>query len=101
MVQTWTRLGETAQSNASTLILEEAVDWSEGSEIVIATTGHRHSQTENEVRVIESVQNGGYVLELDDPLAYKLVPVYSVILQVISLFIVLKNLHLFVFLCLL
>ena len=52
MSHTWTRLAATATAGSSTITLEEQVDWQVGDEIVLATTGHRHSQAESEVRLL-------------------------------------------------
>ncbi|KAM9385916.1 fibrocystin-L-like isoform 2-T2 [Pholidichthys leucotaenia] len=66
----WTRLAETANSGSSTLVLQHEVTWTTGSEVVIASTGHRHSQGENEVRRIAAVSADGRTLTLDSPLNY-------------------------------
>ncbi|XP_073714529.1 fibrocystin-L [Misgurnus anguillicaudatus] len=66
----WTRLSQTAQSGSSTLTLMDAVTWKTGDEIVIASTGDRHSQRENELRRIASVSNDGRTLTLTEPLTY-------------------------------
>lgn len=49
---TWTLLDSAANAGATTITLQQAVNWPVGSEIVIATTGHRHSQSETEKRYI-------------------------------------------------
>ncbi|TSK31508.1 Fibrocystin-L [Bagarius yarrelli] len=67
---TWTRLAETATSGSSTLTLMDAVTWKVGDEIVIASTGARLSQQQNEVRKITSVSSDGRILNLDRPLKY-------------------------------
>ncbi|XP_057211103.1 fibrocystin-L-like [Triplophysa rosa] len=67
---TWTRLSQTAQSGSSTLTLMDAVTWKAGDEIVIASTGHRHSQRENELRRIASVSHDSRTLNLTEPLTY-------------------------------
>ncbi|XP_051526679.1 fibrocystin-L-like [Myxocyprinus asiaticus] len=66
----WTHLSQTAQSGSNTLTLMDAVTWKTGDEIVIASTGHRHSQGENEVRRIASVSADGRNLTLTKPLSY-------------------------------
>nr|XP_061786823.1 fibrocystin-L-like [Nerophis lumbriciformis] len=66
----WTHLAETAESNTSMLTLMKAVTWAVGDEIVIASTGHRHSQRENEVRTIASVSADGVTLTLTQALEY-------------------------------
>ncbi|XP_073925166.1 fibrocystin-L isoform X4 [Castor canadensis] len=66
----WTRLAQTAKAGDRTLIVQEAVTWKEGDNIVIASTGHRHSQPENEKRTIASVSADGINITLTDPLDY-------------------------------
>ncbi|TKC41541.1 hypothetical protein EI555_014575, partial [Monodon monoceros] len=66
----WTHLAHTAKAGERTLILHEAVTWKPGDEIVIASTGHRHSQQENEKRTIASVSAGGRNITLTNPLNY-------------------------------
>uniref|UniRef100_A0A3P9KTK4 Polycystic kidney and hepatic disease 1 (autosomal recessive)-like 1 n=1 Tax=Oryzias latipes TaxID=8090 RepID=A0A3P9KTK4_ORYLA len=66
----WTHLAETATNGSLTLTLMKAVTWKPGDEIVIASTGHRHSQRENEVRKIASVSANGKTLTLTEPLTY-------------------------------
>nr|XP_055075127.1 fibrocystin-L-like [Misgurnus anguillicaudatus] len=66
----WTRLSQTAQNGSSTLTLMDAVTWKTGDEIVIASTGHRHSQGENELMRIASVSADGRTLTLTKPLTY-------------------------------
>ncbi|XP_029369318.1 PKHD1 like 1, tandem duplicate 1 isoform X2 [Echeneis naucrates] len=67
----WTHLAQTATSGSTTLKLMKAVTWRAGDEIVIASTGHRHSQRENEVRRIASVSADGKTLTLTEPLGYE------------------------------
>nr|XP_046273956.1 PKHD1 like 1, tandem duplicate 1 [Scatophagus argus] len=66
----WTHLAQTATSGSVTLTLMKAVTWKAGDEIVIASTGHRHSQRENEVRKIAAVSADGMTLTLTEPLEY-------------------------------
>uniref|UniRef100_A0A3B4U1D6 PKHD1 like 1, tandem duplicate 2 n=1 Tax=Seriola dumerili TaxID=41447 RepID=A0A3B4U1D6_SERDU len=66
----WTHLAQTATSGAATLTLMKAVTWKSGDEIVIASTGNRHSQRENEVRRIASVSADGKTLTLNEPLKF-------------------------------
>ncbi|KAM3929151.1 fibrocystin-L-like [Leptodactylus fuscus] len=68
---TWTRLAQTAQSGSSTIILQKSVTWKPGDEIVIASTGGRHSQSQNEKRTIQSVSTDGTNVTLTEPLLYK------------------------------
>ncbi|KAK3532561.1 hypothetical protein QTP86_024146, partial [Hemibagrus guttatus] len=67
---TWTRLAQTANNGSSTITLMDAVTWKVGDEIVIASTGARHSQRQNEVRKIASVSSDGRTLTLNNPLKY-------------------------------
>uniref|UniRef100_UPI0037E8D1AF fibrocystin-L-like n=1 Tax=Semicossyphus pulcher TaxID=241346 RepID=UPI0037E8D1AF len=67
---TWTHLAQTANSGSKTLTLMKAVTWKVGDEIVIASTGHRHSQRENEVRTIAAVSADGTTLTLTEALEY-------------------------------
>ncbi|XP_044514196.1 fibrocystin-L [Gracilinanus agilis] len=67
---TWTRLAQTAEAGESTLVLQEAVTWNVGDKIVIATTGHRHSQRENEKNTIASISEDGMTVKLTSPLKY-------------------------------
>ncbi|KAM7317037.1 hypothetical protein ACRRTK_023339 [Alexandromys fortis] len=66
----WTRLAHTANAGEWTLVVQEAVTWKAGESIVIATTGHRHSQGENEKRTIASVSSDGMSITLTRPLNY-------------------------------
>uniref|UniRef100_A0A3P9PH58 PKHD1 like 1, tandem duplicate 2 n=1 Tax=Poecilia reticulata TaxID=8081 RepID=A0A3P9PH58_POERE len=67
---TWTHLAQTAASGSATLALMEAVTWKPGDEVVVASTGHRLSQRENEVRTIAAVSAGGKTLTLTEPLSF-------------------------------
>ncbi|XP_037651430.1 PKHD1 like 1, tandem duplicate 1 [Sebastes umbrosus] len=66
----WTHLAQTATNGSVTLTLMKEVTWKAGDEIVIATTGHRHSQRENEVRRIAAVSADGKTITLTKPLEY-------------------------------
>ncbi|XP_036421459.1 fibrocystin-L-like [Colossoma macropomum] len=66
----WTRLAQTARNGSRTITLMDAVTWRVGDEVVIASTGHRHSQIENEVRIIAAVSADGRTLNLTQPLKY-------------------------------
>ncbi|KAM7384668.1 hypothetical protein PAMA_011835 [Pampus argenteus] len=66
----WTHLAQTATKGSVTLTLMKAVTWKVGDEIVIASTGHRHSQKENEVRRIATVSADGKTLSVTEPLTY-------------------------------
>ena len=69
-IRTWTRLGATANNGTSTITLNEHVNWTIGSQIVIATTSNRFSQKESELRRITNISSNGLVLTLDKPLTY-------------------------------
>ncbi|XP_041373046.1 fibrocystin-L-like isoform X2 [Gigantopelta aegis] len=68
---TWTRLAATADAGSSMISLQKAVNWEVDDEIVIATTSHRHSQKESEVRKITNISGDKLTLTLDTPLSYK------------------------------
>ncbi|XP_056378584.1 fibrocystin-L-like [Hyla sarda] len=68
---TWTRLAQTAESGSLSLILQQSVTWNAGDEIVIASTGGRQSQSQNEKRTIQSVSADGTNITLTEPLLYK------------------------------
>ena len=67
----WTRLGATADVGDNQIVLESPVDWAVGDQIVIATSGHRHSQRQNEVRNITHISADNMTLTLDETLDYK------------------------------
>ncbi|XP_033119893.1 fibrocystin-L-like [Anneissia japonica] len=67
---TWTHLAETAEAGDTTLVLEESVTWNVGDKIAIASTGHRHSQNENEMLTITGISNDGLTLTIEPPLKY-------------------------------
>nr|XP_045000409.1 fibrocystin-L [Jaculus jaculus] len=66
----WTRLAHTANAGEQILIVQDAVTWKAGDSIIIASTGHRHSQQENEKRTIASVSADGINITLTSPLNY-------------------------------
>eukprot|EP00062_Callorhinchus_milii_P017054 gi/632969110/ref/XP_007900907.1/ PREDICTED: LOW QUALITY PROTEIN: fibrocystin-L [Callorhinchus milii] len=66
----WTHLAQTAIAGSTTVILQKSVTWKAGDVIVIASTGHRHSQSENEKKTIASVSADGKSLNLTEPLQY-------------------------------
>ncbi|KAM4688908.1 fibrocystin-L [Discoglossus pictus] len=68
---TWTRLAQTAEAGTSTIILQQSVTWKAGDEIVIASTGHRHSQQESEKRTIMAISADGTNVTLTEPLNFK------------------------------
>ena len=68
VAQTWTRLAATAAQGASTLQLVDPVEWEVDDEIVIAATGHHHTQSENEKKTITAISGDRMTLTLDSPL---------------------------------
>ncbi|XP_071792804.1 fibrocystin-L-like isoform X2 [Asterias amurensis] len=68
---TWTRLAQTAEAGATQLVLQLAVTWKAGDQIVIATTGHRHSQKQNEDVFITAVSANGTVVTFEPALEYE------------------------------
>ncbi|XP_037084616.1 fibrocystin-L-like, partial [Pollicipes pollicipes] len=67
----WTYLASTAAAGASSLTLDRAVSWQVGDEIVIASTGGKHSMNESEKHVISAVSEDGLTLTLESPLAFE------------------------------
>ena len=51
----WTVLAATASAGDTTITLQQSVDWEVGDHIAVASTGKRHSQSENELREITAV----------------------------------------------
>jgi len=43
---TWTRLSQTAWANATSLALQQSVDWATGDRLVLAPTGRNGNETE-------------------------------------------------------
>ncbi|KAI8520654.1 Fibrocystin-L [Branchiostoma belcheri] len=68
---TWTFLAETVSPGDTSLTLTQSVNWEVGDQIVLATTGHRHTQRQNEVRTIASVSDDGRTLTITEGLQYR------------------------------
>ncbi len=66
----WTQLAQTAQAGDSSIVLQVAVDWVAGDNIVISTTGDKMSQIQNEQHTIQSVSANGLTVTLTKPLEY-------------------------------
>ncbi|XP_067947416.1 fibrocystin-L-like [Watersipora subatra] len=66
----WTVLGSSANAGDFDIVLQQPVDWEVGDEIAIASTGHRHSQKENEKRQIAAVSSDGRTITLNESLTY-------------------------------
>lgn len=64
----WTKLGATAVAGATTLTLDDPVDWLPGEEIVITSTDLNWNHAEE--RVIASVSGDGMTVTLTLPLKY-------------------------------
>ncbi|XP_066271366.1 fibrocystin-L-like [Branchiostoma lanceolatum] len=68
---TWTFLADSVSPGDTTVTLTQSVNWEAGDEIVLATTGHRHTQRQNEVRTISSVSDDGMTLTVTEGLEYR------------------------------
>lgn len=68
MPLTWTRLAATAAAGDTSIELTHPVEWNVGDEIVIAATGHHHSQSENEKKTITAISEDKMNLTLDSAL---------------------------------
>jgi len=75
----WTRLDQTATAGSNQIRLQQEVTWKAGDKIVIASTGHRHTQRENEVHIIASVAGDKKTITLVDTLDYEHLGVTEVI----------------------
>jgi hypothetical protein len=68
---TWTRLSATASAAATVIKLKEKVNWQPGQQVVVVTTiWMDEQQNQNEVRTIKSIQQGGYAVEVTQPLVF-------------------------------
>ncbi|CAF4003686.1 unnamed protein product, partial [Rotaria magnacalcarata] len=61
-IQTWAQLATTANNGSSTITLIQPVNWTIGSQIIIATTSDRFSQRESEIRQITNISSNGLIL---------------------------------------
>jgi hypothetical protein len=72
----WTMLNQTAAVNATSIVLQDAVDWNIGEEIIITTTGREHdldkklNYTQTEKRTITAISSDRKTISLDKPLQY-------------------------------
>lgn len=66
----WTYLAKTALVEEYEIYLEEPVDWSIDSQIVIASTGNKLDQNENEIFNIQDISDDRRTLKLESPLKY-------------------------------
>ena len=65
----WTTLETTANPGHNTITLTQAVQWAVGSEVMIAPTGFKISETE--IRTITAVSANKKILTLGQALQYK------------------------------
>ncbi|CAK8682961.1 unnamed protein product [Clavelina lepadiformis] len=78
----WTVLAATADVGATQITLKlPATNWQVGDEIVIASTGTRHSQKENEKRKISAISLDLLTITLDSALEYKHLGVTEVLVD--------------------
>ncbi|CAK8674402.1 unnamed protein product [Clavelina lepadiformis] len=76
----WTKLTSTAEAGDTQINLElQATNWRVGDYVIIASTGTRHSQKENEKRRIQAISGDGLTITLDQPLGYKHLGITEVI----------------------
>ncbi|XP_071828580.1 fibrocystin-L-like isoform X3 [Apostichopus japonicus] len=68
---TWTHLAETINPGDTEMTLKQPVDWKVGDQIVIAATGHRHSQRENEFLTITDISDDNTTLTFTPAVVYK------------------------------
>ncbi|XP_019623376.1 PREDICTED: fibrocystin-L-like [Branchiostoma belcheri] len=68
---TWTFLADSVSPGDTTLTLTQSINWEVGDQIVLATTGHRHTQRQNEVRTIASVSGDGRTVTITEGLQYR------------------------------
>ena len=72
VANTWTRLAQTANAgDMSITVVDDVSDWQVDDEIVIPSTGHRHSMGENEKLVVESIGPDGKTINLKSALLHK------------------------------
>ncbi|XP_072177767.1 fibrocystin-L-like [Diadema setosum] len=67
----WTHLAETIEPGATQLTLMKAVTWEVGDHFVIASTGDRHKQNQNEERTITAISGDGMTLTFEPPMDYE------------------------------
>ena len=68
---TWTLLSETVEIGSTEINLQVPVNWNVGDFVVIASTGDKQSQKENEKRHITAISDNQQRLSLDEPLEYQ------------------------------
>ncbi|XP_064635071.1 fibrocystin-L-like [Lineus longissimus] len=72
IANTWTKLTTTAAAGTNTLTVDHDItDWEVGSKLILASTGHRHSQRENEELTIAAISGDGKTITLVENLQYE------------------------------
>ncbi|XP_064635838.1 fibrocystin-L-like [Lineus longissimus] len=72
IANTWTKLTGTAAAGTNTLTVgHDVTDWEVGSKLILASTGHRHSQRENEELTIAAISGDGKTITLVENLQYE------------------------------
>lgn len=64
-------MAATANAGDNTITLVDAVEWNVGDEIVIAASGHKHTQSENEQHTITAISSDKRTITLADALEAK------------------------------
>ena len=78
----WSHLSETVYSGATSITLQDAVDWSVGSKILVATTSF--DTTETEIVEISAVSDDGLTISLTTPLEHHHIGMYTNIILLSS-----------------
>jgi hypothetical protein len=68
LTKTWSRLSSTAAKDATTITVNEVVDWNVGDTIVITSTDHDHFQSEERVIKTITPASSSTTITFDDPL---------------------------------
>ncbi|XP_072025340.1 fibrocystin-L-like [Amphiura filiformis] len=76
---TWTHLARTIKAGDMKMTLEQAVTWNVNDKIVIASTGDRHSQRENEELTITAVSGDGMTLDFEPAVQYDHISMMQII----------------------
>ncbi|KAJ8026005.1 Fibrocystin-L [Holothuria leucospilota] len=67
---TWTHLASTISPGDTEMTLMQPVDWKVGDEIVIAASGHRHAQRQNEMLTITDISDDNMTLTFTPAVEY-------------------------------
>ncbi|XP_071488092.1 fibrocystin-L-like [Diadema antillarum] len=76
---TWTYLAETVNAGDTELTLMDAVNWRVGDHIVLASTGTRHKQRENEEVEITDVSNDNMTISFTPAAEYEHISISQVV----------------------